>query len=176
MTVREPVMPWRTRQGRRLLYAVATLVISIVLIGFAIQQSLYQRSLDERDANQNAYVDCLQRWADDITDTLQTRTSASTALDRIERRMERAERHEQDVIADVILIVGRLRQVPPEATIRQLDRVLNGFPALAERVRVARADVREARSDARETRQQNPYTPPRLACSEGVDATGPTGG
>jgi hypothetical protein len=167
-------MPWSTKQGRRLLLIIAVLAASFVVIGLGVQQVLYQKALenqreeDKRDADRDAaLVGCLQDWGDDIVSTIQNRSAATAGLDRAQTRLDKAVRRERASTAAVLLTVGGLRQVPPTASLADLDTVLNQFPMIRARVDAAQQAVDQAQAESDATRALNPYQPPRLACSEG---------
>lgn len=162
-------MPWRTKEGRRLIYGFGSIVIGLILVGFALQQRSFQAAQEQGRRDDKALVGCLQQWGDDVTATLQTRTAATKRLNDAQGRLDQAVRAERGATAAVLITVGGLRQQPPTASIAELDRVLRQFPAIRERVDRAQDAVDAAQGVVDTTQAENPYEPPRLACSEGDD-------
>ena len=127
---------------RRPPYAVVALLIAAsVLIGLAIQQTLYQRSANEQEA-------CYNSWGEELSTTITTRTDANIRLQRASRRREEA-------VDNIILIVIALRRTPPEAADRDLTRVLAQFAQ-------AKQQLDKAQRSAVRAQTNNPY--PLLDC------------
>jgi hypothetical protein len=169
-TYREgPHMPWRTKEGRRLIYGFGSIVIGLILVGFALQQRSFQAAQEQGRRDDKALVACLQQWGDDVTATLQTRTAATKRLNDAQVQLDQAVRAERGATAAVLITVGGLRQQPPTASLDELDAVLQQFPVIRKRVDRAQARVDRAQAVVDTTQAQNPYEPPRLACSQGDD-------
>jgi hypothetical protein len=121
--------------------ALVCLLAAAVLIGFGVQQGAYQKQARDRD-------ECYETWGRDVTDALDKRVAANSALTK-------AQQDRDDAVAEILRVVIGLRAKPPETTEAALDEALGAARDADDRV--DRLTVR-----AEETRKQNPY--PVLSC------------
>lgn len=142
LNARKTSGPATPRPSRRKSVGVILLVVSLILIGFGIQQYFFQKDGTRRDG-------CLQTWGQTVIETVNARTQAAKAVERINQRHDAA-------LDAVILDVLGIRQVPPTSTEKDLDK------ALIEFSQVKIADDK-ALKHLNETRQKHPY--PRLHCN-----------
>lgn len=126
---------WPTTAG------VIVLVVGLIVVGFGVQQAKFQ-------ADQDAFRECVSGWAEDTTDTLETRT-------QVTGRLGDAQSAREDAVDNIILVVIGLQATPPTATTREFATVLQAFAA-------ARSRLNDAERRAAMTRADNPY--PALRC------------
>lgn len=117
------------------------LLAALTIVGFGVQQSAYQHQARERDT-------CYQAWGEKLVTSTHTARGATLNLD--------AAREERDNAVDAIVLtfIG-LRDHPPSASIRDLNRVLVAFAA-------AKAHLDKVSAQVTKTRESNPI--PHLDC------------
>lgn len=140
--------PEARRQRTRIWVGVTLIVAAFVVIAIGIQADMNQaeqRAEQERDRERQA---CFEAWGQQITETIENRLQATGAV-------ERANASRDAAIDEILLVVIRLREVPPRADEADVDRTL-------DRYHQALTTLRKVRAEAEVTRQQNPY--PDLDC------------
>lgn len=121
--------------------AIVGLVIGVWLVTLGVQQFYYQRSQDR-------LYSCLASWAQDTTDTFQSRSDATSELDKARLRKD-------DAADQVISVVAGFRTDPPTATNADFDDALRNFVE-------AKANLLAVQKQVDVTRDRNPY--PVLEC------------
>jgi len=137
----ETAPPAPTRRSRTSRLAIIILVASALLIGFGVQQGIYQHE-------QNEQAKCIAAYNATVETVRDRRIDAQDRLDQAQEAKDNAN-------DNVLLTVLALRRQPPEAVIGDLDRVLTEFAA-------ARAKRDRIRNATETVVAENPY--PTLAC------------
>jgi hypothetical protein len=137
------------------LLAVISITIAAVMIGFGIQQGLYQRQATGRD-------ECYQAWGEKVISNLETRVASTGEVEQAQKELDRRRDMRSNAFAHVVEIVVLLRVFPPQADEDDLDQALSEV-ARTDRL-VDRQNKRVARieSERDTTRAENPY--PNLEC------------
>lgn len=131
------------------------LLAASLLVGFGIQQSIFQRQARDRSA-------CMEAWGDRVITTLAARSEAGRDVDQASAAADKAGQARDDAVASVLDIVIGLRAHPPIATTADFDRALATFTTAQSDLDAARRKQESTRKAQEQTRTDNAY--PRLDC------------
>lgn len=126
----------------RATFIAGAFFISLALVGFGVQQGLYQ-------SQQRDYDQCVSNWGNTVVETLDQRVRKTRTT------IESAQRDVYQKAADLLDVLAQITTRPPEAGQRDLLRA---------RIAYAEAGARyaEAERQLSEFRTANPY--PALDC------------
>lgn len=156
-------MPFR-EGNRHMTFSILVMVTGLVLVLCAVQLWAFDRASDrrlerieaaaslaeEQATTAKETVACLNKFSDDLIDTLRISRDATKRIEAASVR--------KDAALDRLLSITRLtRLVPPEATARDFDR------ALAARV-VAQRRFDRIKEEVDRVRDRNPYVAPKATC------------
>lgn len=138
-----PNMSPTARARRNLAIIIILITACMVLVGFGVQQSLYQRDVERRG-------ECLDAWGEEFSAAIEKRSSVSVRVEKAEQARARA----IDAIV-LTLIAVRSDDVGRKRAEREISRVLLDFAKTKNR-------VDRVRDRANRTRQVTEY--PELDC------------
>lgn len=121
---------------------------AVLMVGLGIQQVQFQRDADRRAEEAQRIDVCYEKWGRDMIETLDRRISATG-------KVEAANTVKGNALDRIILVVAALRNDPPAADERDLDRSLEQFIEAKQRLDMVKAE-------AEVTRVNNPF--PVLNC------------
>lgn len=142
-------------------FGVVILVGSLLIVGFGIQQALYQNDRDDRDV-------CLNTWGQEFTEVFQERAKATAALQEAEQPLRQAENRRNNAVDDVLLVVKESmetdREDPEQQAINQarFTNALRRFTVAKAELVEAQAAYKVAQDEVTKTRDENPV--PMLNC------------
>lgn len=131
---------------RRVPVILTVLIVSFMMLaGFGVQQTAYQRQAQHRDA-------CYEKWGREMVDTVSLRSTVSASTDA-------AETARDDALDRIILTVIQFRSRPNASKTdaqKTFDAVLQEFARAKQRLIIAKQAQISARTE-------NPY--PMLHCN-----------
>jgi hypothetical protein len=125
--------------------AALVVIVSLLLLGLGVQQTLFQKASEER-------ATCYAKWGEEVTQTLDARSFAGTKLQNKERTRD-------DAVDDVLLVaLGAFKDQPPlsdEERRRRFGEALTDFG-------IAKKELAAEYKSADMTKRENTY--PALDC------------
>lgn len=135
------------------------IIVSALMIGLGIQQIMFQRDRDARDA-------CSQRWGNDVIDTLETRVSSNDKVAKATQSRDEASTERDNAVDSVLLLVRALQRAdpPPSEDIQRdrFERALQRFFIAKGKLVKAQDHLDDVIAAAEKTKDANPY--PVLNC------------
>lgn len=154
MTPKDPTPETHPRRGPTPGALVLILLLAAaMLVGFGIQQSLYQRERNANDARLDARDECVETWGRGVIRTLRGRVKANDVLAAAQKRTDNR-------LYDIVGFIINQR-ANPSPTITEQDRT---FTQVLTRFAVAKADLDTITQQVEDARRANPYR--RLDCGE----------
>ena len=133
------------RRPRGPVLVIVLLIVSALMVGFGVQQAIYQHRASQRDA-------CYETWGRRLISTVNTRTESNV-------RIGKAQKGRDDALDNIILVVIALRsQNPPLSKAEQDKR----FGDVLAQFASAKSRLDRVQREGGATRANHPY--PRLHC------------
>lgn len=152
----EPVAPFKRVTPRRIDIALALILIFVlIIIGFAIQQSAWQRDQDRHDA-------CVDAWGTSLVQAVQTNRTATRHLAAATATRDVARAAWETALGDLTRILVALRAHPPTAVTSDFVHALNRTAHLSGELKMTQAAVDRAASHVAATQEAHPL--PVLRC------------
>lgn len=160
----------RTQESKRhssmfLILMIVALFITIVIGGWQARTWQQQaqdsaQTLKESVAAANLHRGCLNRWAQETTDTITTRSNSTAKLRRAEKRKGRAD----DAVTDVFVTAFLTDPPPPDSELKdEFARALQEYVD-------AKAHLAEVSAQVESTTETNPYPELDLNCEDPLES------